>query len=209
MDLVDKIEKRRFVGREFLVFLWFEIELCEGRIDVPGFGTCEIVLDGQITLVLDKEQSRLKGTVPSSAPEAHEALRQGKLPIHAHVRVTRGDQEFAFLFNADTLGLSAIKIPAVVKEEADEQFYERMYLIEDLEALFGSLYGRFLSLRLSSAWEETVAPAIRTWVRGDPLMHESVYRKTIARVPGIRPVDRPRTIPPSAPAADAAEAHVA
>jgi hypothetical protein len=209
MDLVDLIEKRRFVGREFLVWLWFESELSEGRFDVQGFGPCEIFLESQITLVQDKEQSRLKGAVPSAAPEAHEALRQGKLPTQARVRLTRGELEFAFVFTADTLALSAMKIPAVMKDEVDDQFYERMYLVEDLEALFAALYGRFLALRLSTAWEETVAPAIRAWVRGEETIHEAVYRKMVARVTPIGRVERPKTVPPPAPAALDDEAQVA
>ncbi len=90
MSLAELIEQRRFVGREFLVWLWFESELFEGRFSLDALGVCELWLEGRITLVQEKEQSRLKGAAPSSAPEAHEALRQGKLPSHARVRVTRG-----------------------------------------------------------------------------------------------------------------------
>jgi hypothetical protein len=198
MDLVDMIEKRRFVGREFLVWLWFESELFESRFDIDGFGPCEIWLEGQITLVQDKEQSRLKGVAPSTAKEAHEALRQGKLPTQARVRVTRGELEFGFLFNTDALSLSAVKIPNIVKEEADEQFYERMYLVEELDALFGALYAKFIALRLGAAWEETVAPAIRTWVRDEPVLDLERYRKVRARVPALSQVKRPMTVPPPA-----------
>jgi hypothetical protein len=174
MDLVDLIEKRRFVGREFLVWMWFESELCDGLLGVEGFGTCEIRLEG------------------------HEALRQGKLPTQARVRVSAGELEYAFLFGADTLALSAIKIPNVVKEEGDEQFYERMYLVEELEALFAALYGQFLALRLSTAWDEQVLPAIRAWVRGDELIHPDVYRKMRARVAPLGSTRRPATVPPPA-----------
>jgi hypothetical protein len=205
MDLVDLIEKRRFVGREFLVWMWFESELCDGLLGVEGFGTCEIRLEGQITLVQEKEQSRLKGAQPSGEPEAHEALRQGKLPTQARVRVSAGELEYAFLFGADTLALSAIKIPNVVKEEGDEQFYERMYLVEELEALFAALYGQFLALRLSTAWDEQVLPAIRAWVRGDELIHPDVYRKMRARVAPLGSTRRPATVPPPAEAMEMEE----
>src|SRR6185312_8822509 len=131
MNLVDLIEKRRFLGREFLVFLWFESEILDGRVVAGNFGAVELRLEGQITLSADKEQAKLKGVSPSLEPEAHQALRQGKLPSQARMRVTAGDLEYAFVFNADTLALSGIKIPNVVKDEVDEQFYERMYLVEE------------------------------------------------------------------------------
>jgi hypothetical protein len=198
MVLADLIEKRRFVGREFLVWLWFESEMFDGLLAVEGFGRCEVRLEGQITLVCDKEQSRLKGAAPSGEPEAHEALRQGKLPTQARVRVAAGELEFAFVFTADTLGLSAIKIPSVVKDEADEQFYERMYLVEELEALFAALYAKFVAVRLSTTWGEHVLPAIQAWVRGEPMMHPDVYRKLSARVAPLGPSRRPATVPPPA-----------
>ena len=53
--------ERRFVGREFLVFLWFESELFDGLIPVDGFGPCEVRLEGFITLSEGKEQARLQG----------------------------------------------------------------------------------------------------------------------------------------------------
>ncbi|WP_437956463.1 hypothetical protein WME76_34370 [Sorangium sp. So ce119] len=208
MGLAELIEQRRFVGREFLVWLWFESELFEGRFSLDALGACELWLEGQITLVQEKEQSRLKGAAPSSAPEAHEALRQGKLPSQARVRVTRGELEYAFLFNADAFALSGVKIPSVVKDAADEQFYERMYLIEELETLFTALYGEFLALRLSTSWEPAVAPFLRAWVRGEPV-DVAAYQKLKARLAPVRGAARSRTTPPPAEAPQRAARGVA
>jgi len=199
MDLVDLIEKRRFVGREFLVFLWFESELFDGMIPVEGYGTCELRLEGFITLAEGKEQARLKGVAPSGDPEAHQALRQGKLPVQARLRLSAGELEYAFTFNADTLGMAAVKIPAVVKDEADDQFYERMYLVEELESLLAALYAKFIGIRLSTAWDDQVLPALRAWVRGEATIHPDVYGKLRARVAPLGAVARPKSTPPPAP----------
>jgi hypothetical protein len=204
MDLVDLIEKRRFIGREFLVFLWFESELFDGLVPLEGFGPCELRLEGFITLSEGKEQARLKGAAPSADPEAHQALRQGKLPVQARLRVTAGELEYAFAFNADTLGIASVKIPAVAKDDGDEQFYERMYLVEDLESLLGALYAKFIAVRLSTAWDEQVLPAIRAWVRGEATVHPDVYAKLRARIAPLGAVARPKTTPPPAPSTEIA-----
>ncbi len=198
MDLVDLIEKRRFLGREFLVFLWFESELFDGWIPVDGYGPCEVRLEGQITLSCDKEQARLKGAAPSAEPEAHQALRQGKLPAQARLRVTVGELEYAFAFQADTLALAAVKIPSVVKSEADEQFYERMYLVEELESLVSALYAKFVAVRLSTAWDAQVLPAVRAWVKGEPGVHPDVYAKLRARIAPLGRTVRPASVAPAA-----------
>lgn len=201
MNLADLIEKRRWVGREFLVWLWFESELMEGRFDVAGFGPCEIFLEGQLSLTQDKEQARLKGTAPSASAEAHEALRQGKLPAQARVRLARGELEYGFVFTAETLAISGVKIPKVVTEEGDEQFYERMYLVEDLEGMLAALYARFLGQRLTSAWD-AVLPLIRAWVAGEAV-DAAAYRRFAGRVAPIGRAVPTKTTPP--PAGEEAE----
>jgi hypothetical protein len=170
MDLVDRIEGARFLGREFLVWLWYESEAREGVLPLSTGEACELWLEEQLTLVgneSEKTESKLKAAMPSASPEAKEALRQGKLPIKAKVRVCRGQQTWAFVLNADTLGLSGVKIPALLTEENDERFYERMDLVENIEAILEDLLGTFLVVRTSEAWGTTVLPAMRRWIHED------------------------------------------
>lgn len=170
MDLVDRIEHARFLGPEFLVWLWYESELKEGILPLAGGEACELWLEEQMTLVgrgNENTESKLKAPAPSATPEAKEALRQGKLPIKAKVRVSRGPQSWGFLLNAETLSISSVSVPALITEESEERFYERMHLVEDLEAMLGTLLESFLRLRTSSEWDESTAPAIREWVRVD------------------------------------------
>lgn len=172
MDLADRIESARFLGREFLVWLWYESEKNENVLALPGGESCTLWLDEQLTLIvnnlLEKAESRLKGGTPSLTPEAKEALRQGKLPTKAKIRVDRGPQSWSFLFDADTLSIAGVSIPALITEDGDERFYERMQLVEELESMVAGLYERFLRLRTSAAWEREAVPAMRAWVRADP-----------------------------------------
>ena len=163
-------------------------------------------LEGQLTLSCDKEQARLKGVAPSAEPEAHQALRQGKLPSQARVRVATAERTYAFTFLADALALAAVKIPERGRLRGrTSSFYERMYLVEELEALSRALYAKFVAVRLSPAWEEHVLPAVRAWVKGEPTLHPDVYAKLRARVPPLRAPVRPKTAPP--PTVDAEAAH--
>jgi len=187
MDLLDRIEGARFLGREFLLWLWYESEARDGLLPLSNGESCELWLEEQITLLgsaADKSESKLKGGTPSNSPEAKEALRQGKLPVKAKIRVTRGPQSFAFLLNADTLGIASVQIPALITEDTDERFYERMELVENLEAILGDLFESFVKLRTSAEWNETVARSLRAWVaeEADPPVAEALPR----------PVARPR-----------------
>ena len=181
MDLIEHIEGKRYLGREFLAFLWFESELFEGTLELEGRGSFGLWLESQLTLdgpLQSKEQCKLRGASPSGSAEAHEALRQGKLPTTARVRIDLGEQSFAFLLHAETLRLGSVKLPAVLGEEKDEDepFYERMRLLEELESLVDGLYKDFVSLRLSDRWDGELLPLLRRWVQGEEVDAE-VYRR--------------------------------
>jgi hypothetical protein len=164
----ELIETKRFLGRELLTWIWFESEIFEQRFSIEGFGECELFLEKKIDLESppdrDKETAKLTGVAPSGTPEAREALRQGKLPTRAKIVIRREEQEFALQLDADALGLSGVKIPALIKGEGEDPFYERIQLIEELEGAIEALYREFLLLRLSRTWEEEVVPSIVEWM---------------------------------------------
>jgi hypothetical protein len=166
-DLAALVEGKMFAGQEFLVWLWFESELFEMTLTLNDGNPCEFWFESSLALARDNEQTSLRGEAPSSNAEAHEALRQGKLPVRAAVRIIRDQLEWAFVLTADDLSLASVRIPAQLKEEVDEKFYERMYLIEQLETMLEGLFADFLTLRLGKAWDSFVLPAIREWVKDD------------------------------------------
>jgi hypothetical protein len=172
MDIGEKIASARFLGREFLVWLWWQSEEREGVLPLPSGESCELWLEEQLTLVIDnlleRAESKMKGGTPSLTPEAKEALRQGKLPTRAKIRLDRGPQHWSFVLDADAFAISSVQIPALITEETEERFYERMQLVEELEAMIGGLLETFVRLRTSPAWERDALPAMRAWVAKDP-----------------------------------------
>lgn len=181
MDLLESMETKRFLGREFLIWMWFESELFENQMQAYGVGEFELFLEKQITLESgaqkDKEQSKLRGATPAARPEAREALRQAKTPTSASLRLRRGEQDFTFVFNADAFSISGIKLPALLNEKEDEPFYERISLMEDLEAHIEALYGDFVLLRSSDAWDRLVMPALLRWAHDKDPVEEASYRQ--------------------------------
>jgi hypothetical protein len=167
-SLGELIETKRFLGRELLTWVWFESEVFEQRFSIEGFGECELFLEKKLDLESpadsDKETTKLTGVAPSGTPEARESLRRGKLPTRARIVIRREEQEFSFVLDADALALSGVKIPALLKGDGDDPFYERMQLIEELEGAVEALYREFLLLRLARTWEEEVVPSIVEWM---------------------------------------------
>lgn len=167
-DLLEIIEHNRFVGREFLLWVWFESEVFETNLATSKGARRAMWIEPKLALSFEAEEAVLKSAIPGQTPEAKVALRQGKLPKEARLRATTGEHEYAFTFKADTLSLSGLSIPAELdakKDDPAEVLKDRMRLTDELEAILDGLFDDFLALRLSPAWSQTVLPSLRRFAR--------------------------------------------
>ncbi len=183
---LDTIENTRFLGPEFLVWMWFKSELFGSEFELDGYGQIELWLDSQLVLesqIDSGERTTLKGVAPSGTPEALTAMKQGKMPVRARLAIGHEKRNYSFSFDAVSFAVSNLKIPAVV-EEGEEVFYERMLLIEQLDQLLGALYAEFLAIRISPLWEAELAPAMRDWVQGDTELTVRGYNGLLKRARG-------------------------
>jgi len=196
MQLVDRIEKRRFVGREFLLWLWFESEVFDATLSTHAHGSFGLWLEKRLVLSSGKESTRIVSVAPGVTRQAKAALQAGQLPETACLRIAWRDDETGFVFKAERLAVGGLKLrsPAAEEEseasalaemapkrapkksgkgkrdyddEAHEAFYERMQLTEEFEGLLEALYADFKRLRLSDAWAEQVVPLLRAWAHGE------------------------------------------
>lgn len=194
INAADKIELRRFVGRELLLWLWLESELFDATLSTKEHGSFGLWLEGRLVLDLDRESTIIKGTSPGLHRDAKEALLRGKTPERAGLHLSFGGIECTLTLKGDTLAFSGLVPPPKEKEEQaaidvlaekappkkkrskdapdvdvleHEKFFDRMHFASDVEKLTTALYRDFLALRLSPAWDKTVAPALEAWVAGN------------------------------------------
>ena len=215
MQLVDRIEKRRFVGREFLLWLWFESEVFDATLRTAAHGQFGLWVEKRLTLSVDKRSTRIIGPMPGHGREAKAALLAGQLPESAGLRIALREIETGFLLKAEGLSIGGMKLatvldkpeeraPELVREmqglrkpkrgkardlddDAHELFYERMQLTAEIEAILEALYADFVALRMSERWNAHVVPQLRAWARGESVDAE-VY--AAQRWPKERPESR-------------------
>lgn len=178
MDLLDMINSRRFLGSEFLMWLWFKVDCLNGLMEVKDHGQVEVVFDDALTLeayMAETERQDFKGGAPAYTEEAKTGLRHGKRASKAKLRVVKEAREWTFTLKAENLEIASAKLPAVLSREDDERFYERMYLLEELEGIMERLFEEFLRLRLQPVWEEKMLPGIQAWIQSKELAEPSDY----------------------------------
>jgi len=117
MDTFERIELRRFVGRELLLWLWFESEVFEATLATKTHGSFGFWLEGRLVLSAGQEVTTIKGTLPGQHREAKEALLRGKMPDLASIHLSWADHDAALTLKAETLGISGLKLP---RKEPDE-----------------------------------------------------------------------------------------
>jgi hypothetical protein len=178
-DLLQRIESTRFLGSEFLLWLWLRAELVDHPIDLGELGSFEVWLDNHLTLQSDidpNERVTVRGAAPSGSPEAREAVRAQKFPVRARIALRNEDRDFACVLVAQRLAVASGAIPAVLSKDSDDAFVERMSLVDQLSSSLDKLYAVFLSERLSDTWRLGWEPAIVSWADGDAIPVEILAR---------------------------------
>lgn len=186
-DLAALVEMNRFVGREFLLWLWFESEINETNLSPTRADPIALWLEVELTLADDTEETRVRAGMPGATPEAKQALRQGKLPKATRLRAVLHDLEYSWKMKADDLAIATLKVPAQLRAQDDkyEALYERMHLVENIEGELEALFRDFLALRLDAAWDRVVVRELKRWARGKPI-DEKAYRAEKQRLAGKR-----------------------
>ena len=171
-DLLERVESTRFLGAEFLLWLWLRSELVDKPIPLPEFGDFQVWLDNQIVLQSDidpNERVTVRGAAPSGSPEAREAVRAQKFPVRARIAIRNEERDFACVLVAHRFAVSSGKIPAVLTKDTDDAFQERMTLVERLCSHLDGLYAAFLRDRLGTIWKESWEPAIVCWAEDEAI----------------------------------------
>jgi hypothetical protein len=109
--MLDRIELRRFVGRELLLWLWFETELFEATLATKEHGSFGLWLEGRLVLTEGRESTVIKGSAPGNHREAKESLLRGKTPERAGLHLSWGDKESALTLRGETLAFAGLSPP--------------------------------------------------------------------------------------------------
>jgi recombination associated protein RdgC len=159
------MEQGRFLGEEFLLWLWMRSMTEGGASGEDGDGSACFV-DDAIQLVSErgevKEISLRKGN-PSESREAFEALSRGMRPSKVKLRILSGDLEWVFTLNATTLDMGTLKLPPSTGKAPHERLHDRIFLLEEGAGHLERRLKHFLRARAGDS--EGLQEAMRAWVR--------------------------------------------
>jgi hypothetical protein len=174
MDLVDIISEKRFLGQEFLTWLWYKSEERGGSILLPGSGDIQLVFEKHMLLESGAGESLEKlicRGLQTELQEARTGLLMGKKLEQARIYLARGEYEWRLTFGATLFELRNISLPRTVSpnEEAADPFaweariLERVGMCEEALHTIDELFRLFLQIRTSADWAQELA-RLKSWI---------------------------------------------
>ncbi len=175
MDLVDIISEKRFVGQEFLTWLWWKSEERGGSIALPGRGDVIVVFEKHMLLESGEGESSEKIVCTGLQAELQEArtgLQMGKKLEQARILIGHGNYEYSLTLSGALLEFKNVKLPKTEAtendksdnpEEVEGMILERVFLFEELVSIVNDLFRVFLERRVNPGWSDELAK-VRDWV---------------------------------------------
>jgi hypothetical protein len=161
--------ERSFLAQEFLTWLWFRCEVEGGEFELET-GPAAVVVEDALSFTSwdpDGTRATVRGGTPTVRPESASALGAGMVLKRARMLVARGDREWRFALDGETLDLLSVKVPE--REEGAEDdgvdlLAEKLAAGEELRAMVDGLYQAFLAVRLVDEWESEQV-RLNDWVK--------------------------------------------
>ena len=175
MDVVDLMVEKRFLGQEFLTWLWWKSEERGGSVELPGYGDITVVFEKHMLLEYGEGEysEKLVCTgLQAELKEARTGLLVGKKLEQARVQIIKDSYEFNVTLGAALFEFRNVRLPKTAateqgagntEAETEGLILERVFLFEELVRIVNDLFRLFLKNRLSESWQEELL-TIRKWV---------------------------------------------
>lgn len=164
--VADQHGSRDFIGNEFLVWLWWVLEVESDTLELPDGSTATVMLNKTLGLecpLAETGKETISHEAPTKLPEAKRALLAGKLPRKSGMALVRHDEPYELTLQAESLAVGSASLPKHDTEAGRAEREERVTQVRDLAESIDQVFGAFLARRLTSAWTEDLSK-IRKWL---------------------------------------------
>lgn len=172
LDIAVSFNKYKFIGNEFLTWLWYLIEnesekLVDGKnhLVILEIGN-KIVLENNVSED-SSEVITIKGD-DADLKEGIIALKKGAVVTELHLVLRENELEWRFTIKGESFHYSGLKTPETgkieKKEDIDGAILERSYLYGKVIDTIDDLFHTFIEIRISDQWAKEVVPQIKGWI---------------------------------------------
>ena len=174
LDIAVSYNRYKFIGHEFLTWLWYVIERDQGEFKDPSNTPFSLVIGNRIVcqhIVEDNtlETVTIKGD-NAGLEEGLLALRKGALVTELSLSLNQLEMTWEFNLKGENLHVTGFKPPVTEKIEKKEDregaILEKIFLYGKAVELMDHIYKSFLKLRISETWTSQTLNEIKAWIKG-------------------------------------------
>jgi hypothetical protein len=171
LDVAVAYNRFKFLGDEFLTWLWFVIEQDPAILKGIDPDLTSFEIGNRIVLEKRKKESVERITIKGENANFEEgmlALKKGALVAELNLVCRTIEQKWQFTLKGESLNLSGFKTPKIAPLESPDDIegaiLEKVFLYDKILQFLEKLYKTFIKLRTSNNWQSRVVPLIKKWM---------------------------------------------
>ncbi|MBF0209655.1 MAG: hypothetical protein HQK64_09975 [Desulfamplus sp.] len=180
-DISVSYNKYKFLGNEFLTWLWYLIEndinikkMAEAQLDQAQIECNSIVFEIGNCIALENslgddsiEKISIKGD-DAGLEEGKTALKKGAVVTDMNLVLRVDDNEWRFNLKGESLELTSLKTPVTGKvtgeDDTEGAVLEKVFLYNMVFEVIDILFYIFIKKRASNEWKTVDISEIQEWV---------------------------------------------
>ena len=171
LDVAIAYDRYRFLGNEFLTWLWYTLENRSAQLAEIDADLSALEIGNRMVL----ENSRSEGletiTIKGDDAGLEEgllALKKGALVTEMNLLYRSGDNTWQFNLKGESLNISSFKTPETAgnetKEDIEGAVLEKIFLYEKVVRFVEGAFRYFVRLRISENWDKKIITQMRPWI---------------------------------------------
>jgi hypothetical protein len=156
-----------FLGNEFLLWLWWSLETQSDTLTLADKSELVVMLNRTLALECPRGESgkeTITAEAPVRLPEAHHAIKAGKLPRKSGLMLVREGIQYEFVLQAESFAVSSGKIKLPENDDQGESPNDvRIDALRSLAESIDLLFAAFCERRLRKQWDADLKQ-MRRWL---------------------------------------------
>ena len=172
LDVAVAYNRYKFLGEEFLTWLWYVIENNQNLIKNFDQDFVGLEIGDRIVFENRRKESAERITIKGEGAGLEEgilALKNGALVTELNMIYRSAELVWQFTLKGESLNISSLNIPNTELPQSDEDLegfvLEKLFLYDKSLQFLKNLFACFVKLRISNDWQSKDIAVIRNWIQ--------------------------------------------
>ena len=172
LDIAVAYNRYKFLGEEFLTWLWYVIENNKNLIKNFDQDFVGLEIGDRIVFENRRKESVERITIKGEEAGLEEgilALKNGALVTEFNMIYRSAELVWQFTLKGESLNISSLNIPKTDLPDSDEDIegfvLGKLFLYDKSLQLVKNLFAHFVKLRISNKWLNKEVSSIRKWIQ--------------------------------------------